>query len=126
MSNLRDALVRGGRGNQFIGFGERRRYRLFNQDINTASQQRTSHCEVLRRRHRDGRRFGSSPREQLIHAAEDRDVSAMEVCGNALGPRAVLVNKRGQARWLAGGLELRVNASMIAAKGAAADHDDGD
>ena len=87
MSNLRDSAGGFCQRDQFIGFGQRSRQRLFDEDVNAGLHQSACGRQVMNRGHRHRRRLNFAVgRDQLLDRSES---AAVEFFGDCIGASEV-------------------------------------
>src|SRR5579872_799056 len=122
MSNLTDAAESVRKADQFVGFGERCRQRLFDEHVDSGLHQLLGGFEVVNRRyrHRGSLDFAVGGGELLDRAK----TTASKFARNRGSARRIRVDDSDQPYRDSFFGELMVDASVVAAKGAYTNHGD--
>ena len=120
VSDLADPIQTLRQANQFVGFGQRRGERLFNQHIDSSFHQRPGGLEVQHRGNSDGGCLHLAVGgHQLFDGSES---AAAEFAGDGVGAGHVRIHHAHQADRFPLLRQLVIDAGVVASEGAHADH----
>jgi hypothetical protein len=121
MSHLNDAAVPGGQLKNPVGIGEIRSERLFNQKVDSRSQQGLGSRGMMHRRHTHGCSINLSNRSQTgLDGLEGGD---LELCGSGGKRSRIAVHNSDKLDMLTGLLQFAIDTQMVAPEGARANND---